>query len=376
MSLAILIMSATIVSGIANLYCNELDSDIKFVIESEKLEFPAHKLVIGLGSDVLHHMVYGNGTTVGTSTIVVPTFSSNDFLVVLKYLYTGDIKWNLDSCTGVLEVGKYFGLTDLENSFNGFLADTINLESALDIFGRHFHTNDIISRTAMKIIQLKLRTYVEPNFKFFDLPTEALVQILQLDELGISERDLFDRMIAWAKFKGYGFVSPVLGQLVNLIRFANMADLDEEIGEEFTGFITSRWYIKVIQIARDEDVEGSIGPDCTEIIMIRSTRTIRLHGLSTITLEPIFVEKNNQFEMIPSCRSKVFKENFVDVMFENPITIPQNTSIKLKVPASSKRYQFEEDVNDDSNFTIQSVQNGKSVDHHSIVAVFVSKSKI
>lgn len=226
-------MSQPIVSGIAKLYCNELNSDIKFVIESENKEFPAHKLVIGIGSDVLHRMVYGSGTTLGSTTIVVPRFSSINFLVVLKYLYTGVMEWNLDNYNTILEVGDYFGLTELKNLFNGFLADTINYSSALDIYGRYYHENNIVCRTAMKVIQLVLARYLKSDLNFFELATEAVVQILRMDELGICESNLFERLIDWAELKGYESVSPVLGNLVNLIRFASMADLNDGISAEF-----------------------------------------------------------------------------------------------------------------------------------------------
>lgn len=106
--------------------------------------------------------------------------------------------------------------------------------------------------------------------------------------------------------------------------------------------------------------------------MIKALNTIRFHGLTVWTLDPILVEKDSQFEAISCYRSKIFQDEFFDVMFENPITIARNTSIQLKVPVKSscERYQFS--TND--YFSMQSIQNGKAVDHIPIVGIFASKS--
>lgn len=313
-------------------------------------------------------MVNGNGTTLASPVIVVPNCSSNDFLVVLKYLYTGAIEWNLDNCSSIREVGKYFGLTELENSFHGFLADAINFDSALDIYGRYYCENNIVCRTAMKIIQIVLTKYLESDpVEFFDLPTAAITQILQMDELGVNERQLFEKMTTWAEAKGNGNVSPDIGNLLKLIRFVNLADV--EISSEFEGFVNLRKQIKVIQNSADWKVKGYIDNNDTEIIIIQPIRSIQLHGLSTLSFGPIFVEKNNQFVAAQCYRSKVFKLCFIDVMFENPIVIAKNTAVRLKVPASCHRYNFV--ICDD--YSIQALRNGEAVDHVPIAGLFVSE---
>lgn len=135
------------------LFCNDLHSDIKFHLENENIEYPAHKVIIGNASDVLYNMVYGNGSTLPASTIFVPNHSSTDFLTVLKYIYTGELEWSLDIYDTVLAVGTYFGLNKLQNLFRFYIANAVHYENALDIYARFHQRNDILSCTSMKIIQ-------------------------------------------------------------------------------------------------------------------------------------------------------------------------------------------------------------------------------
>lgn len=200
-------MTQKLSNKIENLFCDETKFDMKFFIENENIEYPAHKLIIGLGSDVLYNMVYGNDTTLPASTITVPGYSSKDFLPVLKYLYTtttGTFIWDLDEdYTLALAVAKYFGLIEFGDVYNAYVAETVDYDNALDIYARFHHRNDIVARTSMKIIQLQLFDYLNSDndlMTFFALPMEALTQILRMDELGInSDEELFEKMMmeAW-----------------------------------------------------------------------------------------------------------------------------------------------------------------------------------
>lgn len=369
---------------LANLFCNDLRSDIKILIEKENIEYPAHKLIIGNGSHVLENMVYGSEATLPASVIVVPNYSSKEFLSVLKYLYTGNMEWNLDNYNGILEVGNYLGLTELENMFKIYAADTINYTNVLDIYARFYHTNDYVGRLAMKIIQLILDTILsadETCAKFFELPTEASSQILRMDELNvINEETIFNAMKAWASTKDAKSLSSIFGGLVNLIRLSDIIAECCNNKEVFDVFsfknANIRWKIKVINRTSHTETEsttvnGEQPGAKTEIIHIGSRgRSIRFHGLSTLSSEAIYLEKNNDFETIECYRSKIFRQNVVDVMFENPIEIAADSTIQLKVPVCSQRNNFN-DLDNDSYFVRadRMEQAGKNLP---ILAIFIS----
>lgn len=363
-----------------NLFCNNLHSDIKILIENENIEYPAHKLVIGVGSDVLNNMVYGNGACLPASIIVVPKYSSNEFLPVLKYLYTGDVAWNLDNYGGILEVSKYFGLTELENMFHNYVADTINFDNVLSVYARFFNVNDYVGRTAMKIIQLTLYKILESESKtieFFQLPTEAVSQILQMDELGIKkERQLFDQMMTWAKTKEKKSLSSFLGNLVKLIRCTDIIMEDHREYEEFLNEkVNGRWKIRIIQLSNFSELSHVDQEHNWEIIHITARdKTIRLHGVSTIWSEPVYIQNNHHFNAIPGYRSKVHKNTVFDVMFENSIEVSNNATVQLKVPVCSKRFTFNDNDLDNDSFSIYAVHNGQEVRDLPIGAIFISIS--
>lgn len=371
------IMGQKLNTKLKELFCNDLNSDIKFHLENENITYPAHKLIIGLGSEVLYNMVYGSGTTLPASTIIVPNYSSKDFLPVLKYIYTGELEWNFDNYDVVLAVGKYFGLIELENLFNIYVANTINYDNALDIYARFYHRNDIASVTAMKIIRLVLSRILNSEtemFKFFGLPAEAQAKILSMDELGIaSEDELFKKMMIWSEKATIDQenLSSVLGSQIKLIRFADMKIKEYSQFEEFLhAECNTRWKIRVFQETKAEKRKKLNGEDKLEIIRITARhKAIRIHGLSTSLLpDAVYLENKLEFETIPFVSSKIFKNACFDLMFENAIEIAKNTTIQLKVPARSNRYSFKEH---DSIF-LQAIYDGSIVNSLSIPAIFVS----
>lgn len=334
----------------AKLFCNHLHSDIKFRLEDENIEYPAHKEVVGNASDVLHNMIYGNGASLPSSIIVVPNCSSDAFLSVLKFVYTGNVKWHVDNYVDILEIGKYFGLNNLEISYKTYIANKINFGNALDMYAEYFLVNNYICRTAMKIIQLqfhKILKLKDKTFQFFDLPTQAVTQILQMDELSIkNERDILDKITIWATSEDIGdrASTSVLADKSRPIRLRRTNLGGNRIHEE----LGTRWRIEAVngianfnlnmlRLEDEDDLEHN-----TEIIHITSVdKTIRIHGISILSTKEIYVKKRDHFEAIPCYYSK---DTFYDLMFEAAIEISTNTTVQIKVPASSQRFDIGNDL--------------------------------
>lgn len=371
------------------LFCNDFNADIKIIIQNENVEYPAHKLIIGHASDVLNKMVYGNNTALATSIITLPNYSSSDFLPVLKYLYTGTVEWTLDNYHGVLEVGKYFGLSEMENLFKIYVANTVNYDTALDIYARFFDVNDYLCRTAMKIIQLVLNKILKSKnkmVKFFELPAEALSQILQMDELGIlNERDIFTSIMKFVeKTNDKEIVSSLLGNQLKLIRYGDAIIQDCRHLENYLhDKLDTRWKIKVIvahsevtplngcllqRLQLEDENEIELG---SEIIQITSKgKTIRLHGLCIESSRPVYVKTKNHFKVIPCYRSKILKKALSDLMFENPIEITSNETVEIKVPVSSLRNDFK--YLDNDLFSVRTTQMEEAGKNLPIEAIFIS----
>lgn len=69
------------------LLCNKFCSDMAFYVEQDDISIPAHRMIIGLSSDVLEAMVFGSGKLLGASDqddrgIPVSDCSADDFYQV------------------------------------------------------------------------------------------------------------------------------------------------------------------------------------------------------------------------------------------------------------------------------------------------------
>lgn len=79
------------------LFNNSWMSDITFVCEDREIK--AHKLILGMGSEVFHRMFYGDWKLVKEDVIYISDTGYEYFLEFLQFLYTDKINVNsTNSC--------------------------------------------------------------------------------------------------------------------------------------------------------------------------------------------------------------------------------------------------------------------------------------
>lgn len=67
-----------------------LKSDMAFYVDSDGTTIPAHSLIVSAASEELEKLIYGTGSIVNTDRVVnVPDCPEEEFLLLLRYLYTG-----------------------------------------------------------------------------------------------------------------------------------------------------------------------------------------------------------------------------------------------------------------------------------------------
>lgn len=76
--------SENISGRFANLLCNFCHSDMAFYVEQDDVTIPAHKMIVGMASDVLYAMLHGTGSIAGAanSILTVQDCSADDFYQV------------------------------------------------------------------------------------------------------------------------------------------------------------------------------------------------------------------------------------------------------------------------------------------------------
>lgn len=101
-------LSNSLLDQLSELYLNEKDSDIVFIIDNERIS--AHKFVLMLRCEYFRLMFLSGLREAINGEVVVKETSLIAFKTVLNYMYTGKIYLNdksVDDAIDVLCLGKY-----------------------------------------------------------------------------------------------------------------------------------------------------------------------------------------------------------------------------------------------------------------------------
>lgn len=88
------VVQSSVGKRLAHLVNNEEHADFHFIILNDgDRRIPAHKLIVGAGSEELHRIVYGAAwqTVDAGNTTEVDECSTDAFVEVLRYLYTDEV---------------------------------------------------------------------------------------------------------------------------------------------------------------------------------------------------------------------------------------------------------------------------------------------
>lgn len=182
---------------------NSLRSDLKFLIQKDNIEIPAHSFVIGVASPTLKALVEGSGNLTPTdvkSTITVTTnITAKEFMVILTYLYTD--KWddiNVNNAIPIMHTAEYYLIDDLVKICVNFLTAAISTETVCDFFEQTYLLANKFSKKCLKFISENTMALLENN-KLMDLNVEPLKEVFSLPSLSVSrEIKLFEAMILWS----------------------------------------------------------------------------------------------------------------------------------------------------------------------------------
>ncbi|GIY79432.1 hypothetical protein CEXT_739021 [Caerostris extrusa] len=184
---------------IGNLLESESMSDVDFLVDQPPHRFPCHKLVLGLGSQVFKAMFYGKIRE--QDEIRVPDVSQEGFSIMLRYLYTSEIK--IESEYEALETAytaKKYIIKPLFKACEKYLLSNVVLDAETV-----FHIYEEASFLEMKKLQSRCLSYVSRNAKkllhseSFNGASKATIQdILRLDLMDIeSETEIIEAIWRW-----------------------------------------------------------------------------------------------------------------------------------------------------------------------------------
>lgn len=234
--------SKPITQRFADYVANPLRSDFKFIIADDgNVEIPAHKFIVGAGSLVLDHIVYGTDGLTSVDATVVDSISASAFTELLRFLYTDNANITADNAVEIMIKANYYDIQQLELLCVEVLLDAIDREHCCPIYSRlfsYFSYTEVVKR-CLQFIQFAPDAIFK-NAEFGDLSADALKEILKFDSINCTELHLFRACKDWATIQCERQQLPVnvanlrqfLDGALPFLRFGTMSQKDFAICHE------------------------------------------------------------------------------------------------------------------------------------------------
>ena len=193
---------------------------------------PAHKLILGIGSQVFHAMFFGTGSQMLISDeIEIPDVELEAFKQMLRYLYTDELYIEPDSVMSLLYIAKKYAICQLERECVDFLKTNLRADNAFMLLQQsRLFDESHLAELCLNIID-KNSCEAFGSDCFLDIDLDTLMLILKRDTLSIREFKLYYYIIKWAQNKCFKQNMPcnqenqkvVLGDAIKFIRFPLMS---------------------------------------------------------------------------------------------------------------------------------------------------------
>ena len=219
------------------LFRNTLISDVTFVVrrdakngEHERVLIPAHKYVLAISSPVFFAMFFGGIPEKGRE-IELPDCDSESFTEFLRYIYYDEVHVTAGSVLGIMYLAKKYLVPSLIRRCGQFLEERVDSNNVFQTLtqARKFREEELEKRCWF-IIDLNTAAALGSQ-GFLDLDEAALARLLERDTLQVTEYQLFQAVLRWARQKctnqnldiSGSNLRSVLGSALSNIRFPTMS---------------------------------------------------------------------------------------------------------------------------------------------------------
>lgn len=174
---------------------NQLWADLEIHFPSENITMPAHRTIIAPASSVLADMIVQ--TADGNHLIVIDDLSHMCFMEVLRYIYTDFLQITMDNALSMMHAACKYKLNYLEERCINVIAAEINSDNMCTYLNNCAENNVIVDR-CMKLFRAETRPILQSD-GFLALSSEKLGQLLQMDGLNATEKELYEAALNWAE---------------------------------------------------------------------------------------------------------------------------------------------------------------------------------
>ena len=246
---------------------NRSMSDVSFVCgETGDRVFYAHKYMLCTASAVFQAMFYG-GLAERESRIRIPDADENCFEEFLRFLYVDDCAITERNAIGLLYLAEKYDILALIEKCCQVLEASIDHKNVFEVLKvtRLFKERELEGK-CWDFVSINTSECLNSR-DFCDIDSEILVALLKkVSCLDITDIELFKAVVKWADSKcserGLNVEDDrkarrrVLGDGVYAIRFLAMSQDDIIDCVSFTGILTNKEIVGILQRLRGHDVPG------------------------------------------------------------------------------------------------------------------------
>lgn len=173
----------------------QVPCDIEFYLESEARVVPAHKLIIGTGSEVLHRFVYGSDSIKASSQITLKNISYEQFYEVLQYIYNHKANITIDNAFPIMGAASYLQMNGLQNVCSNILIPTLNLKKACDYYEEFlFKMDNKFTKHCANVICINGNELIKSK-DILKMNKNVLMQLLKMDGFNVDHESTLFKMI-------------------------------------------------------------------------------------------------------------------------------------------------------------------------------------
>ncbi|XP_033725009.1 BTB/POZ domain-containing protein 6-like [Pecten maximus] len=180
-----------------HLLTSGIASDVTFIVGEETNRVSAHKLVLMSRSPVFFAML--EGPMAENGEIIIPDISAETFRLFLRYLYTDKLDLTVSTVVPVCYAASKYCVDILVSLCETFLSELLTVDCVCALLEQtHNFKMENLKTKCLRFIQEHAFAILKSE-SFADLSLECVISIIQSDDLGISERIVYEAVIRWAE---------------------------------------------------------------------------------------------------------------------------------------------------------------------------------
>uniref|UniRef100_A0A1E1XGJ9 BTB/POZ domain-containing protein 9 n=1 Tax=Amblyomma aureolatum TaxID=187763 RepID=A0A1E1XGJ9_9ACAR len=174
-------------------------SDVTLVVEDVRL--PAHRLVLASCSSYFRALLYGGMRESKQQDVVLQDTPLRAFELLLRYIYTGQLRLSgLQECVvlEVLELAHQYGFLELESGVSGYLERVLGVRNVCRIYDRAcLYQLEPLARACRRFADRHAPAILQSD-AFLQLSPSVLEEMIGRDSFFAPEVDIFRAVCSWA----------------------------------------------------------------------------------------------------------------------------------------------------------------------------------